>query len=189
MDGLDDPRLMLVLALVFLAVVVAGVADLTLDDPGTWSTLHGAVELTLIALSLGLSIYLWRGWYRTSVALGRTREQLEAQQAARDAWRESARGLLEGLGEAMDRQFRAWELTPAEREVAILLIKGRSHKQIAFLTGRSERTARQHAGAVYRKSGLSGRAELAAFFLEDLMLPEPAARRPEPLAEPRSAER
>ncbi len=30
---------------------------------------------------------------------------------------------------------------------------------------------RQHAVAVYRKSGLSGRAELSAFFLEDLLLP------------------
>ena len=30
---------------------------------------------------------------------------------------------------------------------------------------------RQQSLAVYRKSGLSGRAELAAFFLEDLLLP------------------
>jgi hypothetical protein len=29
----------------------------------------------------------------------------------------------------------------------------------------------QHAVAVYQKSGLQGRAELAAFFLEDLQLP------------------
>jgi hypothetical protein len=31
---------------------------------------------------------------------------------------------------------------------------------------------RQHAAAVYKKGELSGRAELSAFFLEDLMLPE-----------------
>jgi hypothetical protein len=30
---------------------------------------------------------------------------------------------------------------------------------------------RQHAVSVYRKSGLAGRAELSAFFLEDLLLP------------------
>ena len=52
------------------------------------------------------------------------------------------------------------------------MLKGRSHKQIAFATGRSERTVRQHAVAVYQKSGLNGRAELAAFFLEDILLPE-----------------
>jgi hypothetical protein len=30
---------------------------------------------------------------------------------------------------------------------------------------------RQHAGVVYQKAGLGGRAELSAFFLEDLLLP------------------
>ena len=74
--------------------------------------------------------------------------------------------------------FGANELTPAEREVAILLLKGHSHKRIARLTERSDQTVRQHATAVYRKSGLSGRAELAAFFLEDLMLPVKVARVP-----------
>jgi hypothetical protein len=33
---------------------------------------------------------------------------------------------------------------------------------------RSERTVRQHAVAVYRKAGVAGRAELAAFFLSGL---------------------
>ena len=76
-----------------------------------------------------------------------------------------------GLGRAIDRQFDAWGLTPAEREVALLVLKGHGHKQIAGLTGRSERTVRQHAVTVYGKAGLGGRAELAAFFLQDLMLP------------------
>jgi len=34
-----------------------------------------------------------------------------------------------------------------------------------------ERTARQQSLAVYRKAGLSGRAELSALFLEDLLSP------------------
>jgi DNA-binding NarL/FixJ family response regulator len=54
---------------------------------------------------------------------------------------------------------------------SLFLLKGYGHKEIATLLGRSERTVRQHAVAVYRKSKLSGRAELAAFFLEDLLLP------------------
>ena len=35
----------------------------------------------------------------------------------------------------------------------------------------SERTVRQQSLAVYRKAGLTGRAELSAFFLEDLLAP------------------
>jgi DNA-binding NarL/FixJ family response regulator len=57
----------------------------------------------------------------------------------------------------------------------MMLLKGYGHKEIAALTQRSERTIRQHAGAVYEKAGLSGRAELAAFFLHDLMLPDAKA--------------
>jgi hypothetical protein len=52
-----------------------------------------------------------------------------------------------------------------------LVLKGLSHKDIAERCGRSERTVRQHAVAVYRKSGLAGRAELAAYFMEDLLPP------------------
>ncbi len=35
----------------------------------------------------------------------------------------------------------------------------------------TETTIRQQALALYRKSGLGSRAELSAFFLEDLLLP------------------
>jgi DNA-binding NarL/FixJ family response regulator len=55
--------------------------------------------------------------------------------------------------------------------VASLLLKGLSHKEIAEVRRVSEATARQQARAVYKKAGLSGRNELAAFFLEDLLLP------------------
>jgi DNA-binding NarL/FixJ family response regulator len=77
----------------------------------------------------------------------------------------------------VDEQFRDWQLTPAERDVALMLLKGYGHKEVAALTGRSERTVRQHAVAVYQKSGLQGRAELAGFFLEDLVLPGVAGPR------------
>ncbi len=105
----------------------------------------------------------------------RDRCEQRQQRGERDAWRERAETLLRGLGEAIDAQLREWQLTPPERDTALLLLKGYGHKEIASLAGRSERTVRQHAVAVYRKSGLGGRAELAAFFLEDLLLPpEPA---------------
>jgi DNA-binding NarL/FixJ family response regulator len=84
---------------------------------------------------------------------------------------ESAEHALRGLGRAIHDQFDRWALTAAEREVALLLLKGYSHKAIARRTDRGDQTVRQHAAVVYRKAGFSGRAELAAFFLEDLMLP------------------
>ena len=65
----------------------------------------------------------------------------------------------------------SWKLTHAEKEVALLLLKGLSLKEVAELRHVSEKTARAQSFSVYAKSGLGGRAELSAFFLEDLMLP------------------
>ncbi|MCP5363623.1 MAG: response regulator transcription factor [Hyphomicrobiales bacterium] len=51
------------------------------------------------------------------------------------------------------------------------MLKGLTHKEIAVLRETSEATVRQHATAIYRKSGLSNRSQLTAFFLEDLLAP------------------
>ncbi|MEZ4364084.1 MAG: LuxR C-terminal-related transcriptional regulator [Kofleriaceae bacterium] len=98
-------------------------------------------------------------------------ERLKATEAEAARWRGEARHLLSGLGAALDRQFERWALSPAEKEVALLLLKGLSHKEIADVRAVTEATARQQARAVYKKAGLSGRNDLAAFFLEDLLLP------------------
>ena len=105
-------------------------------------------------------------------------QRLEASEADAGRWRSEARDLLNGLGVALDRQFERWALSPAEKEVALLLLKGLSHKEIALVRRITEATARQQARAVYKKAGLSGRNELAAFFLEDLLLPSDGASPP-----------
>ena len=51
------------------------------------------------------------------------------------------------------------------------------HKEIASARSITEATARQQARAVYKKAGLGGRNDLAAFFLEDLLLPRHAQAR------------
>jgi DNA-binding CsgD family transcriptional regulator len=171
-DPLDDEGrgLRWLLAAVLMLAIVGGAIDLWLDAPEHWWSLHVLYELILIGGAIASSVALWSGWWRTRRSLSETRNALEAQRVERDAWRDSAHQALEGLGRAMSDRFQAWGLSPAESEVALALLKGRSHKAIAFESGRSERTIRQHAVAVYQKSGLGGRAELSAFFLEGVML-------------------
>lgn len=69
----------------------------------------------------------------------------------------------------IEQEFDKWRLTAAEREIAVLLLKGLRLKDIADSRGTSERTVRQQAQAVYKKAGLDGRFELAAHFIEDVM--------------------
>lgn len=75
----------------------------------------------------------------------------------------------------IDQQFAVWLLSQSEKDVALLLIKGLSMKEIAGIRNTQEKTVRQQATTIYKKAGLSGRQELAAFFLEDILsMPEPA---------------
>ena len=160
-----------VVAWLLLVMVLAGAWDMATDEPGIWRSGHAVVELVFMGLAVVSAVLLFRGWRETEDSLERVRGALVARQTERDHWHRLAESALRGLGEAMDRQFDAWSLTPAEKETALFLLKGYSHKESARLTGRSERTVRQHAVSVYRKSGLGGRAELAAFFFEDMLLP------------------
>lgn len=72
--------------------------------------------------------------------------------------------------QVMQRQFERWKLTPSEEDVSLCLLKGLSFREIAAVRDTGERTVRQQAAAVYRKAGLSGRHELAAWFFEDMLI-------------------
>lgn len=178
-----NSRTRVVVAWLLTAMAVAGVVDLATDSPSVWRGSHAVVELAFILLGVAAAVLLLRGWRETERSLEGVRAALASRQRERDQWQVLAQNALRGLGEAMDRQFDEWALTPAEKEAAMFLLKGYSHKEAAALTGRSERTMRQHAVSVYRKSGLAGRAELAAFFFEDMLLPSSAATTPGPARE------
>jgi len=52
-------------------------------------------------------------------------------------------------------------LTPREREVAALVVSGRSARAIGTELVISERTVETHVAAIYRKLGVDNRSELA----------------------------
>ncbi len=177
----DRPgRSRLLVGWLLVAMGLVGAWDLATDSPRVWRGSHAAVETAFILLAAVSAALLFRGWAAAERSLTATRSALAARQSERDHWQALARNALRGLGEAMDRQFDEWMLTPAEKETAMFLLKGYSHKEVARLTSRSERTVRQHAVSVYRKSGLAGRAELAAFFFEDMLRPSESAPAPAP---------
>lgn len=77
----------------------------------------------------------------------------------------------------LQRQFDAWKLTASEQDVVIMMLKGLSFREIAELRETREKTVRQQASSVYRKSGVTSRNELAAWFFEDLLEPPPTMDR------------
>lgn len=77
-----------------------------------------------------------------------------------------ARGAFDDVVKA---HFDEWGLTEAEKDVALLAIKGLSLSEIADVRGSQEGTIKAQSAAVYRKAGVSGRLQLLSLFIEDLM--------------------
>jgi DNA-binding CsgD family transcriptional regulator len=160
-----------------IAAVIAGVvlflAIEWIEEPDQtpWQLLLELLKIApVVATSVGVAVLFRITRAQREEHLQVIRD-LEVARLQGQRWRTESRALLDGLGTAIDAQFTRWNLTDAEREVALLLLKGLSTKEIAAVRAGSERTVREHARAIYAKAGLTGRAALSAFFLEDLLAP------------------
>ena len=129
-------------------------------------------DIFYMLVMLGLLAYIWRHAPLTLKKrnLMLTQEVIKQHSDAK-SWRNRASELLQGLGSMINQQFTEWGLSLAEKEIALLILKGLSLKEIAAMRDTSERTVRQQATQIYTKARVSNRAELSTFFLEDLLLP------------------
>jgi len=83
-----------------------------------------------------------------------------------DELRELTRGASATDGPtAIDRATRRFALTRRQKEVARLLMRGASNKEIASELGCAERTVELHVTALMRKTGTANRTQLAAVLL------------------------
>ena len=164
-------RAALVAAGLFGAIALLIGIDVAADYRSGTDVGHLLTEALVMALALTGAVALWRQLRKARHSAQQLTVDLAVARREAERFRDEAREALRGLGEAIDHQFVRWELTPAEREVGLLLLKGLSHKEVAATRSTSETTIRQQALSIYRKSGLRNRSELSAFFLEDLLLP------------------
>jgi DNA-binding CsgD family transcriptional regulator len=160
-----------VLAVVGGIGLLLGLELIEEPDAGLLDLLLELLEIAPIVLTSVGVVLLFQVTRHQREDQARLIHELEAARAQGQHWRAEARAHLTGLGNAIDAQFARWNLTDAEREVALLLLKGLSHKEIAAVRASSERTVREQARSLYAKAGLTGRAALSAFFLEDLIAP------------------
>lgn len=160
-----------VAAALFVAIALMIGADIAADYAVGSESEHILIETVVMALAAAGAVMLWKQTRAARHDAARLTRDLEAARQQAERFHEEAKEALRGLGDAIDRQFARWTLTPAEREIALLMLKGLTHKEVAAVRATSETTIRQQALAIYRKAGLRNRAELSAFFLEDLLLP------------------
>ena len=167
-DDVRSNRPTLTAIALFAVVVVLIGWGLFVDYGEGVSLWHLIFEFVIFLVAISGMMLMWR-------QLDRTRSDLVEALVEAEQWKKESNELIEGLGAAIERQFERWTLTKAEAEVGLFLLKGLSHKEIAEFRQTSERTVREQSRALYRKSGLTGRSSLSAFFLEDLLLPHIAA--------------
>lgn len=156
------------LVLVILVTIQDFFEDLTQGQ--AWFYVLADIFYMLVMFSL--LAYIWR---HAPLSLKKRNmmltQEIIKQHSDAESWRNKASELLQGLGSMINQQFTEWGLSIAEKEIALLILKGLSLKEIAAMRETSERTVRQQATQIYTKAKVSNRAELSAFFLEDLLLP------------------
>jgi DNA-binding CsgD family transcriptional regulator len=151
-------------------LLLMGVEVLTEDDDVELADLLADALQTALVVASATGVSLLAGRFHAEREERETlTRDLAVARAEGEVWRERAQSYLSGLGEEIEKQFERWQLTLAEREVGLLMLKGFSHGEIAGLRGTTEATVRHQARAVYQKSNLPGRTAFCAYFLEDLL--------------------
>jgi len=144
--------------------------DIIRESP-PWDVVDIALDVAQTAMLVLMVVVV--AWSTQRVA-----QMRDDQQAFHDAvirnnaqgedWRAARSQEIAAMSDAIALEFRAWGLTGEEMDVAELLLKGASMKEIALDQRTSLAKIRDRAQAVYRKAGISGRVELSAYFLDSL---------------------
>ena len=154
-------RILVALLLVLqIACAALFVSDILLTivgvraEPVSWQTRE--------FLEIGAALGLLLGGVLGAVALSRTKAKSDEAHARLNE-------LSGAFSDLMDSRFGDWQLTSAERDVALFAIKGMTTKEIADLRNTSEGTVKSQCNAIYRKAGVSNRYQLVSLFVEELI--------------------
>lgn len=130
-------------------------ADALMEIPEIWlNPLHQVPEVLAVVL-------LWIG---TLLSVSKIADLLRHSDAVEARLNIASRAFQDLVEEALLR----WGVTDAERDVAILTLKGLSISEIATARGTRPGTVRAQSVTLYRKAGVSNRLQLLSLFVDDL---------------------
>lgn len=146
--------------------------DLKADINQGFRLEHIVLEITAFLFCVGITCYaLLTLWNKEREKIVVLQNKLVASEEEKEKWKSEAQSFIKGLQNSIEKQFNLWRFTDSEKDIGLLILKGLSHKEIADIRKTNEKTVRQQATCIYNKSKLSGKGELFAFFLEDLLSP------------------
>ncbi len=136
-------------------LLAESLADLFGTDHGIGIQDSDTFEYVIIAV---LSVSLIASGIEIRKSFGRQKRMEQQIQAASGEF-----------AKLLEDHFEEWRLTPSERDVALLAIKGFTINEIAELRDTRDGTVKAQCNAIYRKAGVSGRPQLLSVFIDELM--------------------
>ncbi len=162
---MKDKFIAMLLAIIMVLNFFDVITDISLGVP-TWHIIEES--MIVLASALGVVFLVIEINKRTTHI-----NQLKAELAESD---DKLQNISEEMklartkySELIVQQFNDWKLTKSEKEVAMLLLKGLSFREISGVRDTKEKTVRQQASNIYDKANLDGRHEFSAWFLEDFI--------------------
>jgi len=160
-----------VLIAMLLLVIIINSMDFMKDIIQGDEWLHIGLEIITVILSIWGIIMLIRLINNRSEEISSLHQKVTKSENDLVLSRTKLKAIGHEYSRYIHEQFESWGLTPSEKEVALILLKGLSFKEMAEVRKTKEKTIRQQASTIYKKSKVSGRHEFSAWFFEDMLVP------------------
>ncbi|GGE82102.1 MULTISPECIES: helix-turn-helix transcriptional regulator [Shewanella] len=168
---MKDLVMIVLLSVIMTLNLLDVLSDMQLGVP----VYHLVVEGILVALSACGALYISFDLLRRSREMQLLKSKLANADARICNISSRMQAARQEYTQAVQQQFELWSLTRSEQEVALLLLKGLSFKEIASVRSTKEKTVRQQASAIYAKADVDGRHTFCAWFMEDFIQPVASA--------------
>lgn len=161
----------IIIAVFFTIISILAFGDVFNDYFEGVAIWHLIVEIIVAIISFFAVLYLINDLMILRKSLSNEKQISKDLDNEAMKWRNISEKYIKGLSIEIDDQLNRWDLTEAEKDVAFLLLKGLSDKEISNVRKTSVKTVRTQVNSIYSKTGITSRSEFLAFFLEDLFLP------------------
>ena len=164
-------QLSLLLFLIFATFIAYDVYHLMTPNDGQVPQINMEIIEALILLTGATAfVSLWQLTKREERNQIRFANEILRIREDRDVWKSKHTHMINEFKDYIMGHFVSWGLTQSEIEIGYFLLQGFSFEDIAEIRQVSPRTIRNQSLSIYAKSGLSGKHELASYFLEELLM-------------------